>query len=116
MNLDEVKNYLRIDGDDEDEAIQSMLMAAISYIKRATGKNFVESEDGSIGQIEDDALFCMCSKLLVAQWYENRGEQVQSSIVQVNFAVSEMLQHIELCDMYLADDVSGSDTQKESGS
>lgn len=112
MELDEVKNYLRIDGDAEDDALQSMFMAAISYIKSATGKNFVELEDGSVEPIEKDALFCMCSKMLVAQWYENRGEQVQSGLTQVKFAVGEMLQHIELCGMYLTD-VPNSDTQKE---
>lgn len=102
MDLEAVKNYLRIDGDAEDDSLQSMLLAAMSYIKGVTGKHFVQKVDGSVGTIEEDAVFCLCVKMLVAQWYENRGEQVQGSMVQVEYAVTEMLRHISLCGEYLS--------------
>lgn len=108
MDLEAVKNYLRIDGDAEDAALEAMVAAADTYIKDTTGKHYVLNNEGA-KPIEEDALFQMCLKMLVAQWYENRGEQVQGNVTSVKYAVSEMLQHIQYCSVYL-EDVSESDT------
>ena len=43
MELEEIKNYLRIDGDADDIALESMLTAAVSYIKNTTGKQSVKN-------------------------------------------------------------------------
>ncbi|EKX80564.1 QlrG family phage protein [Clostridium botulinum CFSAN001628] len=37
MQLDELKEYLRIEGEDEDVTLSSLLFAAKSYIKNGTG-------------------------------------------------------------------------------
>lgn len=108
MELEEIKNYLRIDGDADDIALESMFTAAVSYIKNTTGKQSVKN-GGKLISIESDQLFCMCVKMLIAQWYENRGEQVQASMTNVKFAVSDMLQHIQYSEVY-SGDVSDSDT------
>ena len=38
MKLEDVKLYLRIDGDEEDALIQSMMQAGAEYIRSAVGK------------------------------------------------------------------------------
>lgn len=38
MKLEDVKLYLRIDGDEEDALIQSMMQAGVEYIRSAVGK------------------------------------------------------------------------------
>ena len=38
MKLENVKLYLRIDGDEEDALIQSMMQAGVEYIRSAVGK------------------------------------------------------------------------------
>ena len=38
MKLEDVKLYLRIDGDEEDALIQSMMQAGAEYIRSAVGE------------------------------------------------------------------------------
>ncbi|PGV85667.1 DNA-packaging protein, partial [Bacillus cereus] len=39
LKLEEAKEYLRVDGDEEDSLISSFITAAEIYIKNATSKN-----------------------------------------------------------------------------
>lgn len=71
LTLDEVKNYLRVDIEDDDALIQSLIAAAEAYLKNATGKEYPEkdSNDNKIGyELEKVYL-----NLLIAYWYENRS-------------------------------------------
>lgn len=71
LTLDEVKNYLRVDLDDDDALIQSFIVAAEAYLKNATGKEYPEKDgnDNKIGyELEKVYL-----NLLIAYWYENRS-------------------------------------------
>jgi uncharacterized phage protein (predicted DNA packaging) len=38
MGLEEIKKYLRVDGDEDDDLIQTMLEAGKEYIKNAVGE------------------------------------------------------------------------------
>lgn len=60
MDLEELKNYLRVDIDDDD--IEIMRDAAEQYLINAG----VEPD-------KDNKLVNICVKILVAHWYENRG-------------------------------------------
>lgn len=60
--LEEVKDYLRIDGADEDSFIMSLILAAKQYIKGGTGCTVDETND----------LHKLAVNLLVTHWYENR--------------------------------------------
>ena len=62
ITLNETKEYLRVDGDEEDNLITSLINAAEVYLKNATGKTFDSSNELA-------RLFCL---VLVVDWYENR--------------------------------------------
>lgn len=87
IELEETKNWLRLDGSEDDSIIVTLIKAAESYLTSATGKQF----DSSNYQAK---LFCL---VLVTDWYENRdlmgakvGEKVrftiQSMLIQLQYA------------------------------
>lgn len=61
MDIEEIKKYLRIDYDGEDEELQAFVSAAEEYLKNAGIKADYESE-----------LYKLAVKLLVSNWYSNR--------------------------------------------
>lgn len=71
LTLDEVKNYLRVDLDDDDALIQSFIVAAEAYLKNATGKEYPETD--SAGNKAEYELEKVYLNLLIAYWYENRS-------------------------------------------
>lgn len=85
MTLDEVKQYLRVDGTDEDAVISSLMAAMALEIKRRTGKTLVagKGEDGEpvTADISTDELYCLAVKIGVADAYENRGSEAVGRIV-----------------------------------
>jgi len=60
--LEEVKEYLRIDGTEEDLLLTSLISAAKQYVKTGTGCIVDEEND----------LHKLAINLLVTHWYENR--------------------------------------------
>jgi uncharacterized phage protein (predicted DNA packaging) len=62
VSLDEAKEWVRIEHNDDDSTIQMLIKAAEKYLKNATGNTFDSSNE--LAQ-----LFCL---VLVADWYENR--------------------------------------------
>jgi uncharacterized phage protein (predicted DNA packaging) len=58
--LEEVKFYLRVDGDEEDASIQSLIDASKEYLRNT---DVVE---------RDSNLYRLAIKMLVSHWYENR--------------------------------------------
>lgn len=70
MTLEQVKDYLRVDGDDDDNIIQVMMEAAKEYIISAVGEYDEEDKTAKI-------LFCA----IVQNMYDNR-ELMQSDIQQ----------------------------------
>lgn len=71
LTLDEVKNYLRIDLDDDDALIQSFITAAEAYLENATGKEYPEKDEN--GEKIGYELEKVYLNLLIAYWYENRS-------------------------------------------
>lgn len=61
MDIEEIKKYLRIDYDCEDEEIKAFVSAAEEYLKNAGITAKPESE-----------LYKLAVKLLVSNWYSNR--------------------------------------------
>lgn len=62
MNLDDIKLYLRIDGDEEDSLLISLIAASEIYLKNAAGIDVDETND----------LHKLAVNLLVSNSYENR--------------------------------------------
>ncbi|MBQ9598864.1 MAG: phage gp6-like head-tail connector protein [Clostridia bacterium] len=61
MDIEEIKKYLRIDYDGEDEELEAFTTAAEEYLNNAGIKADYESE-----------LYKLAVKLLVSNWYSNR--------------------------------------------
>ncbi|MGU3371615.1 head-tail connector protein [Bacillus mycoides] len=88
LKLEEAKEYLRVDGDEEDSLISSFITAAEIYIKNATSKNVdLKSE-----------LAKLAARILISHWYENREAvgkaeklafSLQSILVQLQYCVGE---------------------------
>lgn len=63
IDLDVVKRYCRIDGNDEDELIQSLVDTAKSYLD---GAGILEPE-------ADNPRYLLCVKAMVLEFYDHRG-------------------------------------------
>lgn len=62
MELNELKLYLRVDGDEDDSVLADLKKAAEEYLSNAgVAKNY------------DKELYKLAIKLLVSHWYENRA-------------------------------------------
>ena len=61
MDLQEVKLYLKIDHDEEDDFLTGLLKASELYLENAGCKTNYKNE-----------LYSLAVKLLVSHWYENR--------------------------------------------
>lgn len=83
MELQELKNYLRVDFEDDDPLIQSLQVAAEQYITNA-----------GITKDYTMELYKLAVKLLVGHWYDNRevvgqaqklAYSLESIIVQLKY-------------------------------
>lgn len=102
LSVDDIKLYLRVDGDAEDELIQAQLSAAEAYIAGKVSKTQRLVKDGEPLALADDELYRQCVKLMVAHWYERR-EVVSSggsAPSPVRHTVDAILAHIEGCGDY----------------
>lgn len=71
MTLKEVKNYARIDTDEDDPLLETLIASAEEYLKNATGKEYPETdEDGNKINYELEKVYL---QLLIAYWYEQRS-------------------------------------------
>lgn len=86
VTLEETKQYLRVDGDDEDALITSLITAAEEYLKNATGIQF--DDTNSLAK-----LFCW---VLVTDWYENR-EYTGKPSEKVRPIIDSMLAQLKYC-------------------
>lgn len=65
MTLAEAKLHLRVDFDDDDVTIQTLIMAAESYLENATGKKWNEEPIEPLAKLT--------AKLLLGMWYEHES-------------------------------------------
>jgi uncharacterized phage protein (predicted DNA packaging) len=82
--LDEVKEYLRIDGTDENVEIQGLINAAEAYLTNA-------------GVIKDETneLYKLAVKMLVVNWYENR--QPIGKADKLAFGLDSIITQLKYC-------------------
>lgn len=70
IELQEVKDYLRVDIEEDDLLLETLIIAAVEYLKNATGKEYpATDEEGNAVNYELEKIYL---KLLIAYWYENR--------------------------------------------
>lgn len=63
MTLEEAKTFCRIDNDEEDALIMTLLKTADDYMESACGKNYDKNSEKAK----------LCQGILVNHWYENRS-------------------------------------------
>lgn len=81
INTEILKNYLRIDGSDDDELLNHILSASIDYCLHYTGRTLEELEQYNDIPL---AILCICSDL-----YENR--EYTTDKININPAVAQIL-------------------------
>jgi uncharacterized phage protein (predicted DNA packaging) len=70
ITLQEVKEYARIDIDEDDQLLETLITAAEEYLKNATGKEYPETdESGNKINYELEKIYL---QLLISYWYEKR--------------------------------------------
>lgn len=109
MTLEDAKNYLRVDTDDDDALIQALITAAESYINQQTGKTKRIVDIDQNGQpiyedIKESELWKLAVKLLLAHWYENRGVETSGgrvAVTKISHSVDALVNHIAMCGDYV---------------
>ncbi|PWK05306.1 head-tail connector protein [Tumebacillus permanentifrigoris] len=89
--LEDVKQYLRVDGDEDDALVTELIEGAQLYIQNACGyKNWSTP----------NALARQALRVLVVHWYENRA----ATDVKAGSALAFSLEHIIYQLRYCADE------------
>lgn len=81
VSVEEAKQHLRVDSDEEDIYIQSIIAASEEFIKNATGRTFDETSK----------LAKVVILLMIADMYENRTMSVDKVGTKTRDIVSMML-------------------------
>lgn len=69
--LEELKDYLRIDGDEEDSSLSLFLQSAISFVERAGVKTPADPFE-IIDDVDVHSQYRLAVMMLATHWYENR--------------------------------------------
>jgi uncharacterized phage protein (predicted DNA packaging) len=83
VSLDEAKNWLRIDFNEDDALLTTLIGAAEEYLQNATGIEYDNSNHLA-------KLFCM---VLISDWYENR-ELIGKASEQVRPIINSILMQL----------------------
>lgn len=86
LDLQETKEWLRIEHNDEDNTILMLINAAEIYLQNATGNTFDNTNNLA-------KLFCL---VLITDWYENR-EMVGKVSEKVRQTVESMVAQLSHC-------------------
>lgn len=86
MNLDELKNFLRVDHNLDDSLLSILQETAENYILGAI--------DAEAPDVISDTRFKLASTLLVANWYENRNATTDSQKQEIPFGVISLIHQL----------------------
>lgn len=80
MEIEDLKLFLRVDGEEEDVLIEGLQEGAESYLVNAgIAKNY------------DDALYSLAIKLLVNNWYQNRETFINLKTAKVDYSLQRII-------------------------
>lgn len=85
LTLEFVKNYLRVDYDNDDVLIQMMIDSAMSYIQSFLNQKFADFE-------EVPAEFTVAALSLISQWYEQRSIATEANAHEQLYNFSGLLE------------------------
>lgn len=69
--LNELKEYLRIDGDEEDSSLSLFVQSAISYLGNAGIKKPIDPFE-KVDEVDIHSQYRLAILMLTTHWYENR--------------------------------------------
>lgn len=72
MTLEEIKKYLRVDYEDDDDILSELLVVSEEYINSCVGTGY-KSDEKAI------KLFNLLQKKLIYDMYEKRGTEIANS-------------------------------------
>ena len=94
MELEEIKNYLRIDDDmtDDDNLLLQLQATAKQYVANTTGKIYVEG----------NAIYDMVVLQLIAHWYDNRTAIITKpgALSEIPYTITSLLTHLAYSTKY----------------
>lgn len=86
MKVDEIKSYLRITHNFDDELLKELIEEAKLYIKNVTGVEYKE----------DDLQYRQCIRFLVQQRYDTREALSDKPKTECDYTITNLLSHISL--------------------
>ena len=88
VTLSEAKSWLRVDYDDDDDDIQSLIDSGEAYLYNATGVSYDNTNPLA-------KLFC---RVLIKEWYEDRGLMVDYKCSdKCRFTLQSILMQLQYC-------------------
>ncbi|EUJ34269.1 head-tail connector protein [Brochothrix campestris] len=86
MTIDELKNYLRIDHNEDDNLLTMLQETAKAYI--------LGTLEISVEKADTDKRFEYAICLLVSHWYETRRATTESALNDIPFGVISLVQQL----------------------
>jgi uncharacterized phage protein (predicted DNA packaging) len=77
--LEELKEWLKIDGNAEDATLTSLLLSSKFIIRHATGVNIEDVQDDP----EAHEMYILIKRLLITDLYENRASSMSPIVVSL---------------------------------
>lgn len=91
MELNEIKEYLRVDGEEDDSLISSLFVSTKKYIENATGVTEEIARNREILEV-----YNLTVKILLSHWYENRIPEIAGSKPhELNFSLTSLFLQLE---------------------
>ncbi|WP_332856815.1 head-tail connector protein [Clostridium paraputrificum] len=85
MELEELKLFLRIDGEEEDTLIKGLQVGAEEYLTNA-----------GIAKDYEKELYKLAIRILVSHWYENRSvETVGKNVSKIAFGLDTIITQLK---------------------
>ncbi|MDK2587459.1 head-tail connector protein [Romboutsia sedimentorum] len=82
--MEELKSFLRVDFDEDDKLIDSLIIASENYLKNA----------GCIVDYTNN-LFFLAIKMLTSHWYENR--EVIGTDEKMSYSLDSIIMQLKYC-------------------
>ncbi|MYL41821.1 head-tail connector protein [Virgibacillus salexigens] len=87
MDIQEIKEYLRIEHDEDDAMLTKLEIRASSYIKNGVGKIDTENE-----------LYKQAVTVLVGHWYDNRElSRIGNNSYNIPYSFEAIIQQLKYC-------------------
>jgi len=106
LSLADVKSYLRIAGTSEDVGLGALITASGDIVKKQTGKFYTSNGTA----IDNDELFKVAQKQIIATWNANREEAVSGGVATLPHSAEAIIDIIKASTSYTAEVETGAGT------